>query len=105
MKKQVLVQYTVKPDRVAENEAAIRAVFEELHRKAPPGLQYAAVKLADGVSFAHIATVELVDGKNPLTEMPAFQAFAAGVKDRWEVPAVSADWTVVGTYGLLDDER
>ena len=35
--RQVMVRYKVKPDRVAENEALVRAVYEELGRDAPDG--------------------------------------------------------------------
>ena len=35
--RQVMVRYKVKPDRVAENEALVRAVYDELGRVAPAG--------------------------------------------------------------------
>src|SRR5947199_356140 len=47
--KQVIVRYKVKPDRVAENEELVRAVYEELRRTEPPGLRYATFKLDDGI--------------------------------------------------------
>ena len=37
--KRVLVRYKVKPDRVAENEALCRAVYDELKGKAPTGIR------------------------------------------------------------------
>ena len=36
--KQLIVQYKVKPDRAAENQQLIKAVFEELNRTNPAGL-------------------------------------------------------------------
>jgi hypothetical protein len=53
--KPVMVQYTVKPDRAAENEELVRAVYDELHETGPEGRPYATFKLDDGVSFIHLA--------------------------------------------------
>ena len=39
--RRVMVRYKVKPDRAAENEALVRAVYEELARTQPAGLHYA----------------------------------------------------------------
>src|SRR5215471_9556263 len=52
---QVMVRYRVNPDRVAENEQLVRAVYDELAASQPEGLQYATFKLPDGVTFVHIA--------------------------------------------------
>ena len=96
------VQYRVKPGRAAENEAAIRAVFEQLARDAPSGVRYASLKLNDGVTFIHLASVETSDGANPLTGLAAFQAFVAGVKDRCEVPPSVQELNPVGAYHLFE---
>ena len=53
--RRVMVRYKVKPDRVAENEALVRAVYDELARTQPDGLRYATFRLDDGVSFVHVA--------------------------------------------------
>ena len=60
--RQVIVRYKVKPDRVAENEALARAVYEELDRTGPAGLHYATFRQPDGVSFVHISMTETGDG-------------------------------------------
>ena len=56
--RQVIVNYKVKPERVAENEALVRAVYDELARVKPDGLHYATFRLEDGVSFVHVAMTE-----------------------------------------------
>ena len=61
--RQVMVRYKVKPDRVAENEALVRAVYDELRRTQPAGLRYATFRQYDGVSFVHVAQTE--DGGRP----------------------------------------
>src|SRR5215469_8579340 len=46
-----IVRYKVKPARLDEHVALVKAVFEELSRSRPAGLRYSAVCAADGVSF------------------------------------------------------
>jgi quinol monooxygenase YgiN len=99
--KRVMVRYKVKPDRAAENERYVKTVFEQLNRNRPSGLRYATFKLADGVSFVHIASHEAADGSDPLRELPAFKAFTAEVRDRCEEPPVVAELTEVGSYGFF----
>jgi len=96
--KRVIVRYQVKPERLEEHEALIRKVFAELAEVRPAGLTYQALKLEDGVSFIHIAKVFTADGKNPLTELPAFKAFSANVRDRIVDPPVTSTGTAVGAY-------
>ena len=97
-----MVSYTLKPDRVAENERLARAVYDALRASRPAGLRYATFRLGDGVSFVHIVSHEEREGTNALTASPAFQAFAAGVKDRCVAPPVRVDLTEIGSYGFFD---
>ena len=96
--RRVMVRYKVKSDRVAENEGYISKVFEQLEREKPAGLHYASFKLPDGVSFMHIAVADTGGGRNPLTELAAFKAFTAGIKDRCEEPPVTVELNEVGSY-------
>ena len=97
-----MVSYTLKPDRVAENERLATAVYDALRASSPAGLRYATFRLGDGVSFVHIVSHEEREGTNALTALPAFQAFAAGVKDRCVAPPVRVDLTEIGSYGFFD---
>ena len=99
--KRVMVRYKVKTGRAAENERYIESVFEQLQRDRPPGLRYATFKLADGVSFIHIASHEAADGSDPLRDLPAFKAFTATIKDRCEDPPAVVELTEVGSYGFF----
>ena len=94
--RRVMVRYKVKPEQVARNEELVRAVYEELHRLEPDGLRYATFKLPDGVTFIHLADT---DGGNPLTELPAFKAFQAGVRERCDEPPVVSELSEVGSFG------
>jgi hypothetical protein len=102
--RQVMVRYTVKPDRVEENEALVRAVYEELHRVAPEGLRYATFRLADGVGFVHLSATETDDGRNPLTEIEAFARFQEAIGERCDEPPVVTELTEIGSYRLLGAE-
>ena len=92
---QVMVRYRVHPDRVAENEELVRAVYEELAASKPEGLQYATFKLPDGVTFVHVAQH---DEPNPLPATAAFQRFQEGIQARCEELPVVTELHEVGSY-------
>jgi hypothetical protein len=96
--KNVIVRYRVRPDAAAENERLIAAVFAQLQERKPVGLRYTSFKLDDGVSFVHVASVDSAGGDDPLTSLPAFKAFTAGVKDRCVELPVTVHGTIVGAY-------
>jgi hypothetical protein len=97
----VMVRYKVKAERAAENEDYIRQVFEQLKCDQPAGLCYASFKLADGVSFVHIASQERADQPNPLSELVAFKAFTAQIGERCEEPPVAVDLEQIGSYNFF----
>jgi hypothetical protein len=94
--RQVMVRYKVKPDRAAENEELVRAVYDELHRTEPAGLRYATFQLDDGVSFVHLASTE--DGQNPLPQVEAFQRFQENIRDRCDEAPVVAQLREIGSF-------
>ena len=96
--KRVMVRYTVKPGRAAENERYIEQVFAELARVAPAGVQYTAFKLDDGVTFVHLFAHEGDEGAGLLPTLAAFQAFRAGLNERCEVAPVRTMLHEVGSY-------
>ena len=91
--KRVMVRYTVRAGRTAENERYIEQVFAELARLAPVGVQYSTFKLDDGVDVH-----EGEDGAGLLPTLPAFQAFRAGLNERCEVAPVRTALQEVGSY-------
>ena len=95
--KTIMVRYRTKPEHADANVTLVRAVFEELRQRAPEGLCYASYRLADGVSFVHVATHA---DPNPLSSLPAFQAFQAQIKARIEEPPVVTELFAVGAFGL-----
>ena len=78
-----VVRYTTKPERADENAAFVEHVFAELHTEQPDGLRYMTLRLADGVTFVHVASVETADGRNPLTTTRRLRSLPA--RDRGTV--------------------
>ena len=95
----VMVRYKVKPDQAAENERLIKAVFAELAEKKTPGIRYNTYKLPDGVSFVHLATVEVEP--NPLFALETFKRFSGTIQERCEEPPVTLQLTEVGAHDGL----
>jgi len=97
--RRVMVRYRVKPDRAEENEALVRAVYEELRAAAPDDFHYATFRLEDGVTFVHLAAQG--DGESALTGLDAFRRFQAGIRDRCEEPPVVAELDEIGSFNLF----
>jgi hypothetical protein len=97
--KTVMVRYTTSEAHAARNEALVRAVFDELRARAPQGLRYASYRLADGVTFVHIATL-VTPEVNPLTALPSFKAFQEQLRERCVQPPVVTELTPIGSYAL-----
>jgi len=93
----VMVRYQVRPDAAAENERLIRQVFAQLARAPLPGVRYQVVKLADGVSFMHLASHD-GEGANPITQLAAFKEFAGGIRDRCVEAPATVEAQLVGAY-------
>jgi len=98
MSKTVIVTYKTTADRADENEGLVRQIFDELTATAPDGVRYTALRLDDGVSFIHIATIEALDGSNPILTLPAFARFQEKLAQRCEEPPAGRGATAVGSY-------
>jgi hypothetical protein len=94
-----VIRYRTKPECADENERLIRDVFAELSEQNPEGLQYAALRLDDGVSFIHIAVLE--GDENPLASSAAFGKFQSGISARCAEGPTPAGAAVAGSYRLL----
>ena len=101
--RQKMIRYTIKEDRAAENESYVTAVFEQLKRESPAGLCYATFKLDDGVSFVHIVSYEADEGSKALSDLPAFKAFRAGIRDRCEIQPVTIGLKEIGSYRFFNE--
>ena len=98
--KTVMVRYKTSEAHAKANEQLVRAVFDELRAREPEGLRYASYRLADGVTFVHIATIQTPD-QNPLTTLPAFKAFQAQLKERCVEPPLVTELSAIDAYARL----
>jgi hypothetical protein len=101
----VVVRYETKPEKAEENQALIEKVFGELNSENPAGLRYASFRLADGVSFVHVASVETDDGANPLNASAAFSEFQREIGDRLVDGPYPSPATVVGSYRFWPSDQ
>ncbi len=98
--KTLMVRYRTSETQAEANAALVRAVFDELRASAPQGLRYASYRLADGVTFVHIATLDN-PAENPLVALASFKAFQRQLAERCvEAPAV-AELSPLDSYGLV----
>ena len=93
------MRYRTSPEAAEENRRLVEQVYAELTADDPGGLRYATFRLADEVTFIHVAVVEGTD--NPLDRSEAFAEFQKGIADRCVEPPASSGATVVGSYRLL----
>jgi hypothetical protein len=98
--KTIMVRYKTSEAHAETNEALVRAVFDELRARAPEGIRYASYRLADRLTFVHVATVDGADA-NPLTALASFKAFQAKLKERCVEPPIVSEVTAVGSYGFV----
>ncbi|MGI9557496.1 MAG: hypothetical protein ACR2N5_06100 [Solirubrobacterales bacterium] len=95
----VLVSYTAKPEKAADNQPLVENVFKELNEANPNGLRYMTLRF-EGNHFAHIAQVD--GDENPLAKTTAFPEFQKEIKERCvegEGPN-PVDAIIVGSYGF-----
>src|ERR1700712_5897042 len=96
--KKILVRYKLKADKVTENETLVKKVYEQLHEERIEGFHYCTLKLADGVSFIHVALADSEEANATFGRLSAFKNFQENIKDRCEeLPVVNAI-TVIGAY-------
>lgn len=95
-----IVRYRTKPERAAENEELVRAVYEELRQTRPAGLHYATFQLDDGVSFVHLSWNDTDDERSPLSSVQAFRRFQENIGDRCEEGPVLNSAREIGSYRL-----
>lgn len=97
MSKTVVVRYRTRPDAAEENARLVEGVFTSLAGLDPGGFRYTTYRLADGVTFVHIAAFSGPD--NPLATLPAFAEFQRELPQRCDEQPAPSEATVVGSYG------
>jgi hypothetical protein len=93
-----IVRYKTHPEQAEANATLVKAVFDALARTRPTGVRYQCLRAPDGVSFTHVATIDPVAGVHPLTGLPEFQAFIAGLGQRCVEPPMRVESERIGHY-------
>jgi hypothetical protein len=96
MSRNVIVRYRTHPEAAEANAKLIEDVYAELADLGPTDFRYTTYKLADGVTFVHVANLE--GDVNPLATLPAFTEFQRELGQRCAEPPVPNEATVVGSY-------
>ena len=92
----LIIRYQTRPDAAAENSRLVEAVFASLAELSPRDFCYQTYRLADGVSFVHIARL---DGPvNPLASSSAFAQFQRDLAQRCVEPPAPSEATLIGSY-------
>ena len=97
MSRNVIVRYQTRPDAADENARLVEAVYAALAEADPGDFRYTTYRLADGVTFVHVAHQE--GAENPLTTLPAFAEFQRELAGRCVEQPAPSEATVVGAYG------
>jgi hypothetical protein len=95
MDEAVVVRYRTKPEAAEENKRLVEAVYAELVASRPEGLRYSTFRLADGVTFVHVAHGP---GRAELGEIAAFQEFQRDIEARTDMAPDVSPATLVGSY-------
>jgi len=98
--KKVTIIYRIKPDKVAENERLVEDVYHQLHEANIEGFHYTTFRLADGVSFIHIAFADSERANTAFANLPAFKKFQAGIKERCDELPVVTPLIILGAYNF-----
>jgi hypothetical protein len=95
MREAFVVRYRTTAEAADENERLVQAVYAELAERRPEGLLYSTYRLADGVTFVHVA----LGGGAVLPEVAAFQEFQRELGARLDGgPLETSTATIVGRY-------
>ena len=94
-----MVRYRTTEAHAETNVALVHAVYEALRARAPEGFHYATYRLADGVTFVHIATHD-APGDSPLQALPEFKAFQAQLREKCVEPPVLTELPPVDSYRM-----
>jgi hypothetical protein len=92
----MIIRYRTRPEMAEENSRLVEAVYASLAELAPSDFSYSTYRLADGVTFVHIA--RLGGTENPLLTLPAFAEFQRNLAQRCVEQPAPSEATVVGSY-------
>ena len=97
MSRNGIVRYRTYPEAAEENARLVADVYAALAAADPGDFRYTTYRLADGVTFVHVARLDGTE--NPLATLPAFAEFQRNIAERCVEQPAPSDATIVGSYG------
>jgi hypothetical protein len=101
MSRDLIIRYRTRPEQADENSRLVTAVYASLAETKPTGFAYATYRLADDVTFVHVAHFD--GDENPLATLPAFADFQRDLAGRCAEAPAPTEATVVGSYDAAAD--
>jgi hypothetical protein len=96
----LMVQSKIKPEGVADVQAAVEKMIVALDTARPAGIRYASLLQADRETF--VALLQVDDGvENPLPGLPEYQELLGIVEGVRAEPPIVQHWTLGGSYQLF----
>jgi hypothetical protein len=96
----LMAQAKIKPEGVADVQAATKKMFAAINAADPEGIRYASVLLPDGETF--VALLQVDDGvENPIPGLPEFRELQERVEGSLAEPTGVQPLTVIGSYRLF----
>lgn len=96
MSRDLIIRYRTRPEQADENSRLVKAVFASLAEINPKGFAYETYRLADDVTFVHVAHFD--GAENPLATLPAFADFQRDLARRCAESPAPTEATVIGSY-------
>ncbi|MFJ4777979.1 hypothetical protein [Streptomyces sp. NPDC088762] len=94
----VMIRYTVRPERVEQSVALLRAVYADLERARPRGLRYETFRLDGGGSFLAVIESEGDPVAAPHHRLASFQRYRAALSEICTEPPAVTYLDQVGSY-------
>jgi quinol monooxygenase YgiN len=95
--KQVLINYIVKPEKVDENAALIKQVFQQMRDEQLKGVKYSAYKMGENI-FVHVAQFESEAAHQQFTSLESFKAFRENIAERQIEKPVTNNIEELGSF-------
>jgi quinol monooxygenase YgiN len=99
-----LITYRIQTHKVLENEALIRAVFQQLQEQQPEGVSYSVYQNGED-GFVHLVVFDDEAAQQAFISLPAFKHFQAEMKQRLAAPPVVTQLKQLVSYGKLGSVR
>jgi hypothetical protein len=100
----VMIRSKINEEHVADAQAAIEKVVQELEQSQLAGVRYASTRLSDGVTvlaFLEVENSEDPGRDNPLRALPAYGDLLENLNQWRAGPPTVEQMTVIGSYRLF----